>query len=259
MGKVVGTSTPTSKVTPDLLAAAVEVKERCDREVLLPMLEMNEHIRGRKKELAIMFENMVGKLKVLRETVHKLNKKTHVLQEKAETVQSNAKSLAQRSASVLQSSNDLLPTITQSEYNYFQELKRLDTKTKVWNEELNKQRSRVLALQESVKKRKEQLQEEYANAMKTPRSSRKYGSRATPKTTTTPKMTPKMTPKTTTTPISTSYATPSTPYSTGKVPPLPPPDDDRLELSSEIMPKFMRSAQAVHLHMRFPDSALSSL
>lgn len=195
------------------------------------MLEMNEHFRARKKELAITFENMVNKLHVLRETVHKLKKKTHMLQGKAETVQSNAKSLAQRSASVLQSSNDLLPTITQSEYNYFQELKRLDTKTKVWDDELQKKRGRVLALHDSIKQNKLQREKQRTNRVKTPpRSSSKYGIRSTTRTTT---------------PTPTKLRTPgsvTTPNTSSTVHGRDDNDDDesKLELSPHLMSNFKK-------------------
>jgi hypothetical protein len=146
MGVFVGSATTTSDITPDLLAAAVSVKEQCDKEILLPMLEMSEHVNARKKELAIMYENQIEQLKTLKAMVSKLKHRTNAIHEKAEVVGTNAKSLAQRSASVLQSSTDLLPTITQSEFDYFQELKRLDEKTKKWQEEVERRNVQVSSL-----------------------------------------------------------------------------------------------------------------
>jgi hypothetical protein len=150
MGRVVGSSTPTAAVTPDLIAAANSVKERCDKEILLPVLEMNEHVKARRKELTIMYENQMAQLKSLVEMVAKLKERTNAIHEKAEIVGANAKSLAQRSASVLQSSTDLLPTITQAEFDYFQELKRLDGKTKEWQLEVQRLNMKVSTLSDSI-------------------------------------------------------------------------------------------------------------
>ena len=150
MGKVVGSSTPTSEVTPDLIAAANIVKERCDKEILLPLLEMNEHINARRKELNIMYENQMEQLKALQKVVAKLKEKRSAINENAEIVGANATSLAQRSGSVLQSSTDLLPKITQAEFDYFQELKRLDAKTKDREQELSRLKLKVSTLCDAI-------------------------------------------------------------------------------------------------------------
>jgi hypothetical protein len=150
MGKVVGSSTPTTAVTPELLAAAVTVKERCDKEIFLPIVEMYEQVRAKRKELAVRYENQVGQLKALKENISKLKERSNAIHEKAEVVGINAKSLAQRSASVLQSSNDLLPTITQAEFDYFQELKRLDLKTREWEQEFERLNMKVSTVCDSI-------------------------------------------------------------------------------------------------------------
>jgi hypothetical protein len=150
MGKIVGSETHKKDITPDLLAVSMSVKERCDNEVVLPVLEMTEIVSARQKELAIMYDNQLAQLKTLKETVALLKEKMGAIREKAEVARTNAKSLAQRSAAALQSSTDLLPTITQAEYDYFQELKRLDDKTKDWQEEFERMNLKVSGLRDSV-------------------------------------------------------------------------------------------------------------
>jgi hypothetical protein len=150
MGKIVGSETHKKDITPDLLAVSMSVKERCDNEIVLPVLEMTEIVSARQKELAIMYDNQLAQLKTLKETVALLKEKMGAIREKAEVARTNAKSLAQRSAAALQSSTDLLPTITQAEYDYFQELKRLDDKTKDWQEEFERMNLKVSGLRDSV-------------------------------------------------------------------------------------------------------------
>ena len=150
MSKIVGSSTPTSDVTPDQIAAASSVKERCDKEILLPLVEMNEHVTARSKELLIMYENQMAQLKDLREMIAKLKGGINGIHEKADTVGANAKSLAQRSESVLQSSNDLMPTITQAQFDYYRELQRLDSKTKDSLSEVQRLNLKVGTIRDSI-------------------------------------------------------------------------------------------------------------
>jgi DNA repair exonuclease SbcCD ATPase subunit len=133
--KIVGSATPVDEITPDLLAAAAQVKEQIDKEVMLPIMELSEHVKARKREIAVMFNNQMVQLAALKDMLATLKKGEASIQEKSEVVSANAESLAKRSASVLQSANDLLPTITQAEFDYFQELERLQERTKHWQEQ----------------------------------------------------------------------------------------------------------------------------
>ena len=150
MGKVVGSSTPAAAITPDLLAAATSVKERCDKEILLPLLELNEYVKARRKELKVMHENQMAQVKSLKDLMAKLKQRNSTINEKAEIVATNAKVMAQRSGSVLQASSDLLPTITQTEFDYFQELKRLHEKTNEWQQEFEHLNRKVSIIGESI-------------------------------------------------------------------------------------------------------------
>jgi archaellum component FlaC len=148
MTKIVGTGTPTQVITPEVLAAAVAVKQRCEKEVLLPLLEIKEHVKLRLKELEIMYANQLSQLKTLKEHVKKLMERRHQIEEKAAIVKTNATSLAQRSTSALESSTDLLPTITQAEYDYFKYLKALNAKLVSFERELDRLKLTTSALTE---------------------------------------------------------------------------------------------------------------
>jgi hypothetical protein len=150
LAKVVGSATPVEAVTPDQLAAAVSIKERCDKGILLPIMEMSEHLKERKKLLAVMYANQMAQLKAVKDVISKLRERNSIIQEKAEVAETNSISLTQRGAAVLQSSSDLMPTITQAEYDYFQELKKLDDKTKKWMNDFEGLKGKVDNLQQSI-------------------------------------------------------------------------------------------------------------
>ena len=150
MTRIVGTATPPKDITPDLLAVGALVKERCDNGVILPVMEMNEIVSAHRETLDIMYDNQVAQLTALKGNVKKMRENMAVIREKAEIANANAKSLAQRSASVLQSAYDLLPTITQAEYDYFQELKKLDQKTIGWQQEFERLKLKLHTLQDSI-------------------------------------------------------------------------------------------------------------
>jgi membrane-associated HD superfamily phosphohydrolase len=70
--------------------------------------------------------------------MRKLDEKQISIAEKVKVTTENSKSLADRSASALQSSKDILPTITQAEFDYFQELKRLKQRAANWKDEVDR-------------------------------------------------------------------------------------------------------------------------
>jgi hypothetical protein len=130
MVKVGGTSTPKEEVTADILAGADTIHRRCKEEVFVPLQEMNLEVSLRRKELEKTCELYARQLEDLRTMIAKLTTRQQELREKANIVTENANSLASQCTMVLQASSDLLPTLTQAEYDYFCELKRMDGKSK---------------------------------------------------------------------------------------------------------------------------------
>jgi hypothetical protein len=152
MGKIVGSATAVDQITPDMLAAAAHIKEQTDREVLLPLIELHEHVRARKKEIVVMFNNQMSQLKSLREMVAKLKERESSIAVKLEVIRDNANSMAVRSATVLQAAHDLQPTITQAEFDYFQELARLQIRAKQWQQQLDHLKVGASPLVDSIEK-----------------------------------------------------------------------------------------------------------
>lgn len=148
--KVAGSATPIAAATPDQLAAAVAIKQSCDSKIYLPLLEISEHLKGRKEILSVMYKNQMQQVAALQKMIAKLKEREAIIKEMSEVAKANSFSLSQRSASILQSSIDLMPKLTQAEYDYFQELRKLEEKTRRWTAEFEGVNSRVDGLQQTV-------------------------------------------------------------------------------------------------------------
>ena len=148
--KIVGTATPISATTPDQLAAVVEVKQRCDEQIYLPLLEISEHLKSRKEILSVMYKNQMLQLDELQKMISKLKQREAIIKEMTEVAKKNANTLSQQSAATLQSCNDLLPKLTQAEYDYFQQLRNLEMKTRTWAKEFESLKARSDMVQQTV-------------------------------------------------------------------------------------------------------------
>ena len=134
MGKIVGGRTAPNDVNPALLAMVISVKERCEKEIILPLLEMDQVAASRLKELKEMYKSQLRQVSALEKTIQLLKERMNTTNEKMEVAQSNAVLLAQRSGALLQASQDLRPTVTDAESEYFALLKRVKAKCDKWEE-----------------------------------------------------------------------------------------------------------------------------
>ncbi|CAJ1954373.1 unnamed protein product [Cylindrotheca closterium] len=148
--KVVGSATPIAAATPDQLAAAVAIKQSCDEKIYLPLIEITEHLKSRKEILSVMYKNQMLQLDAVQNMISKLKEREAIIKEMTDVAKANSTSLSQRSAAILQSSNDLMPKLSQAEYDYFQELRKLEEKTRQWTAEFEGVHSRVDSLQQTV-------------------------------------------------------------------------------------------------------------
>jgi len=150
LSQVGGTATAQKDISPDILAGFVGIESKCKRDIFLPLMTMNEHVTARKVEFKVDFEKRKQHVEALKEMIVLLREKQNIINEKRDVVQENSKSLADRSASVLQSAKDLRPTITQAEYDHFQELRRMDEKTKIWENQVEILSRKVSSLNDSI-------------------------------------------------------------------------------------------------------------
>lgn len=126
--KLVGTETKFTDITPDVLAVALKLKERSDKEVVMPLLELRSLVDNRRQLIKVTIDLQKKQLKEINENVNILREKMKSLMSKMEQANDNAATLAERSKLVVQAANDLLPKVTVAESEYFQDIQRLDRK-----------------------------------------------------------------------------------------------------------------------------------
>jgi hypothetical protein len=129
MSKVVGSSTAVADATPDQLAVALELYRRTDEELALPLLELKRVVLRRRKRLKEMAERQLEQIASLARSVSVLKSGLSALAGTMERIESNGATLSQRSSAVLLASQALVPTLSQAEYEYFQDVKRIGNKT----------------------------------------------------------------------------------------------------------------------------------
>jgi len=151
MGKIVGTSTATKDIAPDQLAVALAIKERCDKEVVLPLTELRRTVQARREVLKVILKDQKQQAKSMKQSVLTMQAKTKAINEKAETAKMNAAELSTRTASVLQASESLMPTLTQAEYDYIQQLKRLQANVSQIEASFESIRNSTASLNESMR------------------------------------------------------------------------------------------------------------
>lgn len=134
MGKIVGGKTAQQDITPSTLATVINVKQRCETEIVLPLQEMDKIASSRLKELKEMYKSQLQQMAALKETIALLKDRMKTTSEKMEVAENNSTLLAQRSGRLLQACNDLRPTVTTAETEYFALLQRMKAKCDTWEQ-----------------------------------------------------------------------------------------------------------------------------
>jgi hypothetical protein len=146
MAKIVGANTAPRDINPSTLAIVVSVKERCEKEIVLPLKEMNQITASRLAELKEMYKSQISQVAALKESVKLLQDRMKATAEKLDVTESNATLLSQRSSALLQSSQDLRPTTTEAEREYWQFLQRVRAKCENQEETIGELRQASRAL-----------------------------------------------------------------------------------------------------------------
>jgi hypothetical protein len=133
MTKIVGGSTDPREITPGILATFLSTKQSSEQDIILPLKEMNSLVVSRVKYLRSMKDNQREQLKELKATVQLLQDRMKATSEKMALVQSNTKILSNRSASILETARDLSPSITEAEYLFFKDVKRIAANCDKWD------------------------------------------------------------------------------------------------------------------------------
>lgn len=132
MSKIVGEKTEQKDISPATLATVISVKERCEKEIVIPLQEMDRIAVSRLKELKEMYKLQQQQMAALKDTVKLLQDRMKVSCQEMEVAESNSALLAQRSGALLQATMDLRPTVTAAESEYFDLLRRVKAKCDTW-------------------------------------------------------------------------------------------------------------------------------
>jgi hypothetical protein len=128
MGRFVGSDTSYIDIAPDTLAVAVRTKERCDSEIVMPLLELRKVVEKHRATIMATLAEQELQLQKAKGTIKILQERMNTIGLRLETAKSNAVLLSERALAALRTTQTLLPTITQAEYDFFQMLKRMNVK-----------------------------------------------------------------------------------------------------------------------------------
>lgn len=128
MGRFVGSDTSYIDITPDILAVTLQIKKRCDSEIVVPLLELRRILDNHRATVMATLSKQEVLLQEAKDTIKKLQARMVAIGERLETAKTNSALLSERSTGALQTSQTLLPTVTQAEYDFFQMVKRMNIK-----------------------------------------------------------------------------------------------------------------------------------
>jgi hypothetical protein len=128
MGRFIGSDTSYNDIGPDTLAVAIQTKERCDSEIVVPLLELRHIVDKHRATIMTTLAEQEVQLREAKDSIKMLQKRMTAVGNRLETARANAILLSERSSATLQTSQTLLPTITHAEYDFFQMLKRMNVK-----------------------------------------------------------------------------------------------------------------------------------
>jgi hypothetical protein len=143
MGKIVGGATRPQDANPGTVATVLNTKSSCEKDVVLPLIELYSLTTARRELLQDMYESQMTQIEELRNMVETLRERMAKSNEKKGQAEENAAALAQRSAAVLTAARDLVPTITEAEHQYFTQLKRHDASCKKWQGHIDIMKNRA--------------------------------------------------------------------------------------------------------------------
>ena len=143
MGKIVGSTTNYKDITPDTLAVAVHIKERCDNELVLPLLELKKVVEARREKLLSVLKNQRKQLEALAETEARQKGRMQELVSKIENYESNAATLIERVINVHESCKGLIPKVTEAESEFFKDVERLKERCSYLEAEMHRAKERI--------------------------------------------------------------------------------------------------------------------
>jgi hypothetical protein len=136
MGRLVGSTTKPCDADGTTVATLLECKTSLEENVVVPLKELYTATRSREKQLIVLHDKQKEQLAQLVSMVNSLKEQIVALEKKVSEINKKDEALSQRAASVLEASRGLLPKITDSELEYFTQLKRWEKQGDVWEEQI---------------------------------------------------------------------------------------------------------------------------
>ena len=135
MVKIVG-NTKHTDVGTSTLAVVLQIQDRCNQQVIAPLMELKQVVDDRRKELESKAHSLQEQVASIQKDVAQLKAKDQELGAQLEDIESNGALLLQRSEAVLQASGDLQPSVSTAEQEFFQFTKRMEKKAERWAEDV---------------------------------------------------------------------------------------------------------------------------
>jgi hypothetical protein len=128
LAKIVGSETKYTEIQPGDLAAVVKLRDKCDKEIVLPLFELKTLVESRRNQMKHTIESHKKNLQILNKQVNTMRDKMQELSDKMQRAEDIAVELSMRSDDVRSSANNVLPKLTNNEYEFFQDIARLQRK-----------------------------------------------------------------------------------------------------------------------------------
>lgn len=150
MGKYVGSETDFKDIQADTLAVVQQVRERCDKDLIVPLIELRSIVSSHKELLRSTIEGQLKQVEVLRTTRDTQVQISSQLAAKLDAVEANAATLLERATRSLEMCKDLTPTVSDAELQFFNDINRLKLKCDRMAEDLKLSKEKVSAQCQSL-------------------------------------------------------------------------------------------------------------
>eukprot|EP00977_Amphora_coffeiformis_P017203 scaffold5519_cov166-Amphora_coffeaeformis.AAC.2 len=154
MGKIVGSHTLYLDITPDLMAVAIDVKERCEKQVAKPVLTLKNLCSKRRKALLEMIDSHNNRLNDLLAEKTDLQTRQDGTMARISKAVENMQILAERSAFILEQIKGTAPTMTKAEEEYCHQMEQMRVKVDFWQQKaralMNKAQQQTQILQDTT-------------------------------------------------------------------------------------------------------------
>ena len=132
MARIVESETKHDEISPEMLAVVASIQERCENEVVLPVLELAKMIRIRREALPQVLEEQKAQIMKLMEARKEIERRNARIRETLATAETNARNLKSRTNAALAACKDFVPKVTAAETQFFRFVELMEVKAEGW-------------------------------------------------------------------------------------------------------------------------------